>query len=189
MGARPLSGSSPGYPSSTHRPVDVDSGADEEIAVIGTAGRFPGARNVAAFWRNILNGVESMGQISDEELLANGIAPELVDNPKYVKVRPYLDDIRGFDAAFFGYSPRDAKITDPQQRMFLECSWEALEHGGYGAPQGRGRVGVFGGTNLSMYAVEYLGLKYGRVDFGALEVVIGNDRDALATMVSYRLDL
>lgn len=166
------------------------SDKDDAIAIIGMAGRFPGASDVDAFWRNIRDGIESIGLMSDEELLANGVEPELLQNPNYVKIRPYLDDIRGFDAGFFGYSPREAKVADPQQRIFLECAWEALEYAGYGAPERRGRVGVFGGANLSMYGIDRFGcINQGRFDFSPHEVVIGNDKDALTTMVSYKLNL
>jgi acyl transferase domain-containing protein len=169
-------------------PDTVGVTEDHAIAIIGRAGRFPGASRVAEFWQNILGGVESIGQITDDELLAAGVDPTLAANPNYVKFRPYLDDIRGFDAEFFGYSPRDAMIADPQQRIFLECAWEALEDAGYGAPSGRGRVGVFAGVNISMYFQGRL-ISTRPSKYSVYEVVIGNDKDALTTMVSYKLNL
>ena len=169
-------------------PASAARAENHAIAIIGMAGRFPGAPSVAEFWQNIRNGVESLGQVTDAELIAAGVDPELISNPNYVKIRPYLDNIAGFDAEFFGFSPREAMIADPQQRVFLECAWEALEYAGYGAASGRGRVGVFGGANVSMYATDRLNFTR-RSKFSPYELVIGNDKDALATMVSYKLDL
>src|SRR5690242_14410484 len=98
-----------------------------DIAVIGVAGRFPGASTVAQFWRNLCAGVESVKFFTDEELLAAGESPELLKDPNYVKAQPVLDDFDRFDASFFGFSPQDAAVMDPQHRVFLEVGWEALE--------------------------------------------------------------
>src|SRR5262245_6659833 len=92
----------------------------DPIAIIGMACRFPGANDVRAFWRNLCQGVESIRMFSDAELLAAGIAPASLRDPCYVKAAPVLDDIDRFDAAFFGYTPREAAVTDPQHRIFLE---------------------------------------------------------------------
>ncbi|MFJ2554492.1 MULTISPECIES: beta-ketoacyl synthase N-terminal-like domain-containing protein [unclassified Streptomyces] len=159
------------------------------IAVIGLTGRFPGASDIAAFWHNLSHGLESVTRFSEEELLAAGLSLDQIRDPDYVPARPVLDDIRTFDAGFFGYSPRDAALADPQHRLFLECCWEALEHGGYGAARGRGRVGVFAGSNLSTYLMlQAAGLATaGEADL--YSTVIGNDKDSLATGVSYKLGL
>ncbi|AEW99625.1 type I polyketide synthase [Streptantibioticus cattleyicolor] len=162
---------------------------DDPIAVIGVAGRFPGAADTDAFWANLSGGVESVTRFTEEELLASGVPAERVHDPDYVPARPVLDDIRSFDAEFFGYSPRDAAITDPQHRLFLECCWEALERGGYGARDGRGRVGVFGGTNLSTYLMRHAATVTGAGEADVYSSVIGNDKDSLATGVSYKLGL
>ncbi|MFT2016600.1 SDR family NAD(P)-dependent oxidoreductase [Streptomyces sp. 796.1] len=162
---------------------------DDRIAVVGLAGRFPGAADIAAFWENLSNGVESVSRFTPEELLASGVAPELVHDPNYVPARPVLDDIRTFDAGFFGYSPREASTTDPQHRLFLECAWEALEHGGYGTAAGRGRVGVFAGSNLSTYLMLQAASLADAGEADLYSTVIGNDKDSLATGVSYKLGL
>ncbi|WP_267715823.1 type I polyketide synthase [Streptomyces sp. CoH17] len=162
---------------------------DGLIAVIGLAGRFPGAADVDAFWANLSGGVESVTRFTEEELLASGVPAAQIHDPDYVPARPVLDDIRSFDAEFFGYSPRDAAITDPQHRLFLECCWEALEYGGYGARDGRGRVGVFGGTNLSTYLMRHAATVTGAGEADVYSSVIGNDKDSLATGVSYKLGL
>jgi len=164
-----------------------DSQREAEIAIIGMSGRFPGASDVHQFWRNISTGVESFTQFSDEDLLAAGEDPKLFNNPKYVRSRPVLEDIRSFDAGFFGVSPREATLADPQQLLFTECVWEVLESAGYATPEARGEVGVFAGMNISTYLLT-------RPNAFALSVEIdglmaGNDKDALATHVSYRLDL
>ncbi|MDR8412933.1 SDR family NAD(P)-dependent oxidoreductase [Nonomuraea sp. 3-1Str] len=164
---------------------------DRRIAIVGMAGRFPGAADVATFWRNLNDGVESISFFSEEELLAAGADPEQIKDPAYVPARPVLDDVSGFDAAFFGMSPRMAAITDPQQRAFLEVCWEALEQGGYAAPEHRGRVGVFGGANISTYLLRMADhlLGGGQKEFSGFEVIMGNDKDALTTTVSYLFDL
>lgn len=94
-----------------------------EIAIIGMAGRFPGAKNIEEFWQNLRNGVESITTFTNEELLAGGIDPDLLNDPNYVKAGAVLEDIELFDAEFFGFNPREAEIIDPQHRLFLECAW------------------------------------------------------------------
>src|SRR5689334_3871400 len=102
-----------------------------DLAIVGLAGRWPGAHNPGQFWTNLCNGVEAVTFFSDEELLAAGVDPKLLQAPNYVKAGSVLDGVDLFDAAFFSYSPREAEIMDPQQRLFLECAWEALEDAGY----------------------------------------------------------
>lgn len=173
----------------TVRDTTPDSGAVAPIAVVGLTGRFPGAPDIDAFWHNLSNGVEAVSWFSEEELLASGLTPDQIQDPGYVPARPVLDDIRSFDAGFFGYSPRDASRTDPQHRLFLECCWEALESGGYGASRGRGRVGVFAGANFSTYLMLQAGELADAGEADLYGTVIGNDKDSLATDVSYRLGL
>jgi len=112
-----------------------------DIAIIGMACRFPGAASIDAFWHNLVYGVESITFFSDHELLAAGVAPAHVSDPSYVKARPILDNVLGFDADFFGYSPREAETIDPQQRLFLQCPWEVLETAGY-RPETAGGVTI-----------------------------------------------
>jgi len=161
---------------------------NQAIAVIGMAGRFPGAKSVEEFWENLRGGVESVARFSDEELLASGIDPALLADPNYVKARPVLTDVDLFDAALFGYTPREAELLDPQQRLFQECAWEALERAGYDAARYRGLVGVFAGANLSAYLVRLLADEEWARELGD-SAVLGNDKDALTTNVSYKLNL
>lgn len=170
--------------------VERDPIDDTAIALIGMSGRFPGAPDIETFWRNIAQGVKSIRFFSDEELLGAGVSEETLRQPGYVRAGALLDDIDLFDAEFFGYAPRDAQITDPQQRLFLECAWEALESAGYAPQRYRGLVGVFAGSGFSTYMLHNLYANPaldGLID--PLQVSIGNDRDALASTVSYKLNL
>lgn len=159
----------------------------EDIAIIGMSGRFPGARNIGKFWQNLRDGVESISFFSDQEL---GIDPAVLGDPNYVKARGVLDDIESFDASFFGFNPREADIMDPQQRLFLECAWEALENAGYDPEKYDGLIGVYAGANMNTYLLFNL---YSNHEFiesvGDLQTIIGNDKDFLATRVSYELNL
>ena len=125
--------------------------SDSDIAVIGTAGRFPGARDVEEYWRNLRDGVESIRQYSEAELLAAGASVEQLSDPRYVRAGAPLDDVELFDAGFFGMSARDAAIADPQHRHFLECVWSALESAGHPPSRFDGSIGIFGGCGMNAY--------------------------------------
>ncbi|MEU8180111.1 SDR family NAD(P)-dependent oxidoreductase [Micromonospora sp. NPDC049047] len=157
--------------------------------MIGMAGRFPGAPDVPTLWENLRNGVESFAEITDEDIANSGYHKIFANHPDYVRVRPVLDDIKGFDAGFFGYSPREAAVADPQQRIFLECVHEALEGAGYGRAGERGRVGIFAGNNVSTYMIDRFNDPETLLRVDPYEMIIGNDKDALTTVVAYRLDL
>jgi acyl transferase domain-containing protein len=160
-----------------------------EIAVIGMAGRFPGARNLDQFWQNLCEGVESIKFFTDEELLAKGVPAELLDDPNYVKAEATLDDIEMFDASFFDFTPRDASLIDPQHRLFLEHAWEALENAGYAAERSR-RTGVYAGESINSYLLSNLYPNRALIESaGGFQVVINNDRDYLATHIAYKLNL
>ncbi|MEB3341936.1 SDR family NAD(P)-dependent oxidoreductase [Okeania sp.] len=163
---------------------------DNEIAIIGMSGRFPGARNLDEFWDNLKNGVESISLLSDKQLIKSGVAPEILNNPSYVKVGSTVSDIEMFDANFFNYSPREAEEIDPQQRLFLECAWEAIESSGYNPEKYEGSIGVYSGSGLPtylMYNLEeqdfiLLGNRY-------FTQMVANDKDYLATRTAYKLNL
>ncbi len=160
------------------------------IAIIGLSGRFPDAPNLQAFWRNLEQGVESLVEFSDEELLESGVPADLLTNPNYVKKGTFLEKADLFDAGFFGYNPREAEIIDPQQRIFLECAWEALEDAGYAGEPGPHAIGVYAGSTTSSYAYNNL-LQNPAVlaAAGGYQAMIANDKDYLATRVSYKLNL
>lgn len=161
----------------------------EGIAIIGMTGRFPGAATIEQFWQNLRAGVESITFFSDEELIEAGVDPEKLKNPDYVKARPIIEHVDQFDAAFFGYSPREAELTDPQHRLFLECAWEAFEHAGYDPLSYDGLVGVYGGTNLSTYLLGLVETSDILHSTDGYQIAIGNDKDSLTTTVSYKLNL
>ncbi|MDE3155813.1 MAG: SDR family NAD(P)-dependent oxidoreductase, partial [Acidobacteriota bacterium] len=152
--------------------------------------RFPGAPTVEAFWANLRDGVESITFYTDEDLRRQGIDPAKLSDPNFVRARPYLDGQDLFDAGFFGYSAQDAETIDPQQRIFLEAAWEALEHAGYVPDRFDGLIGVFGGSSQNTYLWFNL---LARPQFlqrtGVLRTVITNGADYLATRVAYKLNL
>ena len=161
-----------------------------EIAVIGMACRVPGADNIDEFRWNLWNGVESISFFSDDELLEAGIAPELISHPDYVKAGGILENIERFDASFFGYSPREAALIDPQQRLFLEEAWNALEHAGYALENYEGAIGVYAGAGMNSYLLNNIAPQLDRNDTAAsYQMMIGNNRDFLPTRVSYKLNL
>ena len=171
-------------------PDGIVTAATDGIAIIGMAGRFPGSRTIEAFWRNLCGGAESIRVLTDEELVASGVDPALLRDPNYVKARGVLDDIESFDAGFFGFTPREAEIMDPQHRVFLECAWEALERAGYAAEGGRGRAGVFAGAGMNGYLLSNLAPRSDLVDaVGAYQLRLGSEKDFLTTRVSYKLNL
>ena len=161
-----------------------------DIAVVGMAGRFPGAADVTQFWRNVCAGVESISFFSPAELAASGVDPALIRNPHYVPAAGVLEGADLFDAAFFGYYPREAEIIDPQQRVFLECAWEALENAGYDPAAYPGLIGVWAGCGANTYLLFNL-LPNPRVaeSVERYHLTIANDKDFLPTRVSYKLNL
>ena len=160
------------------------------IAIIGLAGRFPGARNVDEFWTNLRGGVESISFFTDQELLKAGVSQAQLSDPRYVKAKGSIEGAEMFDAWFFGFSPREAEIMDPQHRIFMECAWEALESAGYDSERYGGAIGVFAGVSMNSYFLENL---YSNPQLlaatGAYQAIIGNDKDFLPTHVSYKLNL
>jgi amino acid adenylation domain-containing protein len=166
------------------------------IAIIGLDCRFPGAGNPDAFWQNLKDGVESITFFTDEELAASGVESGLRRNSGYVKARSLLDEVDLFDAEFFGFSPKEAESMDPQQRVFLETAWRALENAGYDGEKYEGAIGVFAGCYLDTYLLSNLCsnrefiedlLSFKRV--GAFQTFLGNDKDYLTSRVAYKLNL
>jgi amino acid adenylation domain-containing protein len=169
--------------------VANESIANEPIAIVGMAGRFPGAEDIEAFWRNLCAGQESIRVFAPDELDPS-IPRALIDDPAYVRARGVLDHIDRFDAAFFGISPLEAQLMDPQHRLFLETAWHALEHAGYVPESAPGRIGVFGGMYNATY---YLHHVLSRPDlvarFGELPTMLANEKDYLTSRVAYKLGL
>ena len=174
----------------THSPL-------EGVAIVGMSGRFPGARDVAQFWKNIKGGVDSISHFTPEELdipLPQASLDEFTSD--FVRAKGMLDDIDQFDARFFGYLPREVELMDPQQRVFLEICWEAMEHAGYDAQRYKGAVGVYAGCYIDTYLLwnlcsnqAFLAKLVDSIQVGSLQTELGNDKDYLATRVAYKLGL
>lgn len=166
-----------------------DRSALPAIAVIGMSGIFPGAHNVEEFWQNLRDGVESISRFTDAELELNGDAT-LARDSRYVKSKAILDGVELFDASFFGFTPREAELADPQQRLFLQCAWSALENAGYDTQRFDGSIGVFGGVSFSHYLFANLLSNRSLIDSsGFLQTSIRNRTDHLTTNVAYKLNL
>jgi acyl transferase domain-containing protein/acyl carrier protein len=162
----------------------------EDVAVIAMTCTFPGATSIYKYWDNIKNGVESITRFSREELLKAGIPDSTIDNPRYVPARGIIDDIEYFDAEFFGYSPSEAEVMDPQHRVFMEHAWQALETAGYYSDSFKGQIGIFAGSGHNSYMLTNLWPHRSLSGHAPmLEIAIGNDKDHLATRVAYKLNL
>ncbi len=165
-----------------------NSNSLEGIAIIGMSGRFPGAKDIPSFWQNLCDGVEAISKFTDEKLIEFGVSRELLSNSNYLKVGAVLEDIDLFDASFFGFNPKEAEITDPQHRLFLECAWEALENAGYDSQNCESRIGVYAGASLNNY--QSFNLNHDQIgSSNSYQKIIGIDKDFLATRVSYKLNL
>ena len=160
-----------------------------EIAVIGMSCRFPGARDAEQFWRNLCAGRESISRFSDAELLASGVAAAALADPRYVPAAGVVEGAEEFDAAFFGFTPLEADLIDPQHRLFLEGAWEALEHAGYDSQSYAGAIGVYSGAKFNTYLLNILSHPELMASTGLYQLLLASDKDYLATRVSYKLDL
>ena len=158
-----------------------------DIAIVGMSGRFPGARNLDEFWHNLAEGIESITRFSDQDILESGVPAAYLSHPSYVKAAPILEEPGHFDAGFFGFSPLEARTMDPQHRILLELSYEALESAGCDPERYQGRIGVFTGAALNTYFTN-VGLN-SRLAEEYIPTLIGNDKDFLSTRISYKLNL
>ncbi|GGM54574.1 hypothetical protein GCM10012275_27140 [Longimycelium tulufanense] len=171
----------------TRRHPEPPQDGHPEVAVVGMAGRFPGASDLDRYWANLRSGVESISFFSTKDLASAGVDPTLLAHPDYVRAAPVLDDPSLFDAAFFGYTPKEAELIDPQHRLFLECAWTALENAGYTPGQQNVRTGVYGGAAFNTYLM-HSGLQPRFVDDYVM-MLASSDKDFLTTRVSYKLGL
>lgn len=164
---------------------------EDVIAVVGLAGKFPKAANVDEFWQNLRAGRDCITFFDDQTVLDAGLNPSFLENPAFVKAYGVLDDIDKFDASFFNIPPRDAKLFDPQHRLFLECAWQAMEQAGYDAEKYAGRIGVFAGSSWSTYLLRNLmpNDMFQFVTADRLEMTISNQKDLLPMRVSFCLNL
>ena len=168
---------------------------DDGIAVIGLAGRFPGARDVASFWHNLCAGVESISVLEDSEL-EDAFDAKTRASSTYVRARGLLDDVDRFDAAFFGIHAREAELMDPQHRVLLETAWEALEDAGCDPTRSDRRIGVYAGSSINTYMLKHVMRDRGTIEafasdyqVGSFPTLVGGGSDFLATRIAYKLDL
>ncbi|NBD08425.1 non-ribosomal peptide synthetase/type I polyketide synthase [Corallococcus silvisoli] len=161
-----------------------------EVAVVGMAGRFPGAQDPETFWRNLQDGLESISRFTDEELESSALEPIAPGDPRHVKAGGVLAGVESFDAAFFGMPPKEAQVTDPQHRILLECAHEALESSGHSPESFAGDVGVYVSAGANTYLLNNVSANWEFLrSVGAMQVVLGNDKDYLASRISYKLNL
>jgi len=160
---------------------------ESDIAIIGMACRFPGAGNLEEFWKNLMGGVESIVRLSDQEMMEAGVLPEVLSGPNYVKAAAVLDDPGRFDAGFFGFSPNEAAALDPQHRLMLELSQAALDDAGCDPDRFPGQIGVFAGAAMNTYFMN--SGQDARFAEEYIPTLILNDKDFLATRISYKLGL
>ncbi|HEX5603708.1 MAG TPA: amino acid adenylation domain-containing protein, partial [Pyrinomonadaceae bacterium] len=190
--AQQLAGNEPEPAAGLIEPARVSENTgfpNDSIAIIGLSGRFPGASDVEQYWQNLCAGKETISQFSDEELIDAGVNPALLRDPNYVKAHGILDDIDLFDANFFGFSPKEAEIMDPQQRLFMECAWQALESAGYDPERYPGRIGVYAGQSMSRYMLRLLRNATLVRSAGEFSIMIGNREDFLTSRTCYKLNL
>jgi amino acid adenylation domain-containing protein len=185
-----LAGHLAGAQSTSNARPPSSRSAEAPIAVVGMAGVFPGARDVAELWRNLRAGVESVRTLTDGDLAAAGATPEWIAHPATVKTMPELPEWQRYDAEFFGLAPREAALLDPQHRLLLEVAWHALEHAGHVPGTYAGRIGIFAGCLPSLYAQERLAAQKLLPDGPSdLEVRLATEPEFLVTRIAYKLDL
>ncbi|MCP4151673.1 MAG: hypothetical protein GY757_28275 [bacterium] len=172
----------------THTNLET-TGTGLEVAVIGMAGMFPGAKNIQRFWDNLKNGKESISYFTESQLKETGVEPEELADPGYVKARAILEDIEEFDSSFFNISPPEAEVMDPQMRLFHRCSWEALEDAAYNPDTYDGLIGVYAGATSGSYWQVLMQLSGKTERLGSFAAALLTDKDNLCTRISYSLNL
>ncbi|WP_158616955.1 type I polyketide synthase [Corallococcus exercitus] len=169
---------------------DAVGGGEERIAIVGLAGRLPGAKTLEGFWEMLRRGGDARRVPTDAELDDAGVPQALRAHPQWVRSSYVLEGATDFDAGLFGYSPREAELMDPQQRIFMECAWESLDNAGYDPLRFKGAVAVYASVSLSSYLLRALMRQPDLMDTaGSFGVMLANDKDYVATRVSHRLGL
>ncbi len=176
--------------------IPAAASAPGKIAIVGMAGRFPGAADPAQLWNNLIRGVESISRLDDALEFDAAQYRLTADCEHFVAARSVLENVDLFDAPFFGVYPREAERMDPQHRLFLECAWEVLEQAGCDAERFTGLVGVYAGLSMNTYLLynlchsrEFALRLAGEYQVGNYDVMLGNDKDYLPTRVAYKLGL
>ncbi|BAZ20918.1 beta-ketoacyl synthase [Kalymmatonema gypsitolerans NIES-4073] len=166
--------------------IILEQATNLDIAIVGMSGRFPSAKNIDDFWHNLQNGLESILFLSNDDLVDLNLEEAVLNNPQYVKAAPVLEDIELFDARFFGYSPKEAEVMDPQHRLFIECAWSALENAGYDPETYEGLIGVYAGVSTNTYFFNNI---YKNINFIDISNKYTLNKDFLTTNISYKLNL
>lgn len=170
-------------------PMSDSSDLYEGIAIVGMAGRFPMAADIDEYWENIRSGRECLSEFSEDEIVASGVSRDTLIEERR-RTRGVLDGAADFDARFFGFSPREAEIMDPQQRIFLEVAWEALEDAGYDSQRPPGPIGVYAGSGINTYFNANVASRPDVLEpFGMFPAVVLNEKDFISTRVAYAMDL
>lgn len=170
--------------------MSTDLNPEFDIAVVGMAGTFPGAPDIASFWNLLIEGKEGVTHFSKEELLKAGVPQAVLDNPDYIRSRGIIEDADKFDAHFFDISPTEAENMDPQHRLFLTTCWQALEDAGYDADKYEGLIGLFAGVSMNSYLFSLLSSQKNNLSSAeGYQLAIGNDKDFLTTRTSYKMNL
>lgn len=179
-----------GYALEPARVAHRQRGGDHEpIAIVGMAARLPGAGDIEALWRNLCAGVDAVTAFAPEQLDPS-IPPELRGDPAYVPVRGVIDGVENFDAAFFGITPREAELMDPQQRIFLELCWACLERAGEVPDAQTAPVGVWAGMFNATYFLRHVQQRPDLIaKLGDFQVMLDNEKDFIATRVAHKLNL
>jgi amino acid adenylation domain-containing protein len=190
-GPRPANAAPPPRPrSGSDRLPETGAATAAEIAIVGMAGRFPGAADLDTFWHNLAAGVESIRHFSEQELLAAGVRPSTLADAYYVRAHGALVEVERLDAPFFGFTPREAAILNPQHRLLLETAWEACEDAGYAPGRGCGRIGVFTGVGANDYWQRHvLADREVMAAVGPWQAALANLDATAANLISYKLDL
>ncbi|MGW6529130.1 thioester reductase domain-containing protein [Streptomyces venezuelae] len=162
---------------------------EQAVAVVGMSGRFPGAPDLDAYWANLRDGVCSLSEFTEKELLADGTDPAELRNPAFVPVQGYLADADRFEAELFGFNRTEAAALDPQHRVLLETAWSALEDAGYAPLNAPSRTGVYMGGSSTEHALAAETDPALAASIGAIQVRLLTDREFLAPWISYRLGL
>ena len=168
---------------------DTDTTRPNDVAVIGMCGRFPGAPDLDRFWNRLRAGDDLLTTFTDAELASAGVPEQVLRDPRYVRRAAVLPDGFDFDPDFFGYTRREAKLLDPQQRILLEVAWELLETVGYSGGAGDQAIGVFAGASMNTYLTNVVARACDPLSYDGTELMIANDKDYLTTRISYKLGL
>ncbi len=188
-GAEPVAAAAIAGSSRARRLAADSTQGSRDVAIVGMACRYPGAPDLETFWRNLRDGVESISFYTPEQLREMGVSDAVAQDPRFVPAQAFLDGADLFDADPFGLTPREAQLLDPQQRIFLETAWTALEHAGYDPSAFDGEIGVYAGASLSRYWLNLFTNPEILASVGEMPILLSNDKDFLPTRVSYLLDL